>query len=216
MTRVPEGPQEGSRWQAAKRAATGRNAPDCVPRRGHQSAFCDPSGAEDRGPSVVRWRRALRLPPDRERRLLRDRRGRVPVRLLFHGRVQAMKSILLLAIRLYWLTVPASRRRPCLFRESCSRHVYRTVSDFGFRSGMSALRNRFRQCRPGYSWQGNGRDLRFVARNGDILALDELNDALVEVTRRLPATIHAASEHRRGPSLPGIRTPNAWRPPLGH
>ena len=105
-----------------------------------------------------------------------------------------MKFILLLAVRIYWFAIPASRRRRCLFRESCSMHVYRTATDLGFRSGMSALRTRFKLCRPGYSWHGDGADVRLVARNGVTIGLSELSDAMVEIPRRLLTTIGAASE----------------------
>lgn len=58
---------------------------------------------------------------------------------------------LLLLIRLYWAWAlwPASVRRTCLFRQSCSRHVYRTTRRQGLRAGWRALRQRHRQCRAG-------------------------------------------------------------------
>ena len=61
---------------------------------------------------------------------------------------------LLLLIRLYWWLWPAARRRHCLFRLSCSRHVYQATRRHGLRAGLVALRLRFRQCRPGaYSFR---------------------------------------------------------------
>lgn len=62
-----------------------------------------------------------------------------------------MSVLLRLAIRLYWL-LPESRRRRCLFRESCSRHVYRLAGEKGFRAALAAFRVRSRQCRPGYAF----------------------------------------------------------------
>ena len=61
-----------------------------------------------------------------------------------------MSVLLRLAIRLYWRIWPAAWRRRCLYRESCSRHVYRIAAEAGFRPALRALRRRYRTCRPGY------------------------------------------------------------------
>lgn len=62
-----------------------------------------------------------------------------------------MRWALLLAIRLYWAVWPERYRRGCLFRESCSRHVYRVTCAQGLRQGARALLSRYRTCRPGYA-----------------------------------------------------------------
>jgi len=59
--------------------------------------------------------------------------------------------MLLAAIRLYWAAWPERFRRGCLFRESCSRHVYRITRQQGPRCGVRALLARYRTCRPGYA-----------------------------------------------------------------
>lgn len=62
-----------------------------------------------------------------------------------------MKSLLLAAIRFYWFAWPALRRRRCLFRETCSKHVYRITERRGLMAGLRALRTRTQQCRPGFA-----------------------------------------------------------------
>ncbi|WP_414683025.1 membrane protein insertion efficiency factor YidD [Longimicrobium sp.] len=62
-----------------------------------------------------------------------------------------MKSLLLLVIRVYWITWPAAWRRRCLYRESCSRYVHRITAAEGLGAGLRALRSRVRTCRPGYA-----------------------------------------------------------------
>ncbi len=62
-----------------------------------------------------------------------------------------MKYLLILLIRLYWL-IPKRWRRKCIFKESCSLHVYSTTKEQGFIKGLKALKIRFRQCRPNYSF----------------------------------------------------------------
>lgn len=61
-----------------------------------------------------------------------------------------MRRLFQLVIELYWKVVPASRRRRCIFQESCSRYVWRMLEEGGCRAGIVAFRCRWRQCRPGY------------------------------------------------------------------
>ncbi|MEA2560982.1 MAG: uncharacterized protein QOH06_2486 [Acidobacteriota bacterium] len=62
-----------------------------------------------------------------------------------------MKLLLLLGIRLYWRLWPEQLRRSCLFRESCSRYVYRVTAHAGASAGFAAFLERARRCRGGYS-----------------------------------------------------------------
>ncbi|HVW96607.1 MAG TPA: membrane protein insertion efficiency factor YidD [Mucilaginibacter sp.] len=61
-----------------------------------------------------------------------------------------MGVLLRFIIRIYWL-LPSGWRRGCVFKESCSRYVYRITTEQGFGAGMRALQKRYRCCRPGYS-----------------------------------------------------------------
>lgn len=60
-----------------------------------------------------------------------------------------MKTALLGVIRLYWLVVPERKRRECIFRQSCSQHVYQALKSEGMKSGIKAFIFRYRNCRPG-------------------------------------------------------------------
>jgi len=60
-----------------------------------------------------------------------------------------MKNLLLLLIKIYWRTVPPSKRRKCIFRTSCSGYVYEKTMANGFFSGLKALKYRFQNCRSG-------------------------------------------------------------------
>jgi len=59
-----------------------------------------------------------------------------------------MKWSLLAAISLYWRLTNPDGRRHCLFRQSCSRHVFEMTAENGARAGLRALVRRIRQCRP--------------------------------------------------------------------
>lgn len=61
-----------------------------------------------------------------------------------------MRHILLIAIRLYWLFIPKSKRKCCIFQETCSRYVYKITFSNGFYQGFKALIFRYQNCRYGY------------------------------------------------------------------
>jgi hypothetical protein len=92
-----------------------------------------------------------------------------------------VRTLLLLAIRAYWLAWPAEWRRGCLYRESCSRHVHRVTAAEGLTAGLRALRHRFRTCRPGYGL------VRFEGRTWLALADGSFLDAEHAAPRLLPA-----------------------------
>ncbi|MCC6372969.1 MAG: membrane protein insertion efficiency factor YidD [Bacteroidia bacterium] len=48
-----------------------------------------------------------------------------------------MKFVFLNIIKLYWLIVPAHKRRPCVFKESCSKYVFRIFLTQGSKQGFS-------------------------------------------------------------------------------
>jgi uncharacterized protein len=60
-----------------------------------------------------------------------------------------MGRFLLLLIGVY-RRLPLIPRGRCIFVESCSQYVYRRTEEGGFLAGVAAIRERSRQCRPGY------------------------------------------------------------------
>jgi putative component of membrane protein insertase Oxa1/YidC/SpoIIIJ protein YidD len=85
-----------------------------------------------------------------------------------------MTRLFKLAIEVYWAWVPPDRRRVCLFRESCSRYIWRQLDEDGFRAGLSALLLRWRRCRPGYSVVSTAAGTLLVLRDGSTLSEGEM------------------------------------------
>ena len=85
-----------------------------------------------------------------------------------------MKYILSGVIRLYWLLTPGSRRRRCLFQESCSTYVYRVTIEKGGRAGLHALSERIQKCQPGYHLKKNGDTYELHLKNGTIVPEEEI------------------------------------------
>ena len=63
--------------------------------------------------------------------------------------------------------------RGCLFKESCSRCVYRVTVTLGLRQGIRVLYSRYRQCRPGYSICTASDGLRIQLADGTCLTESE-------------------------------------------
>ena len=82
-----------------------------------------------------------------------------------------MKTLLLFAIRCYWRFFPKRWRRRCIFRTTCSHHIYNTTRTRGVGAGMWALIDRFRKCRPGYTVYSVGDSLRVRLADGS--SIDE-------------------------------------------
>lgn len=80
-----------------------------------------------------------------------------------------MSWLLLGVIRAYWALWPRGMKRECLFRESCSHHVYRVTQEAGLTSGLQALRRRMHICRPGYVVSSDEHGIGLVLCDGSFL-----------------------------------------------
>lgn len=94
-----------------------------------------------------------------------------------------MHVILLFLIRLYWIIVPRSLRRTCLFRASCSHHVYHVAQREGLGAALSALRERWRRCRPGYQIVTEGSQFQLVLADQTILEEQDISPRLLDPYR---------------------------------
>lgn len=62
-----------------------------------------------------------------------------------------MCYLFLIVIKMYWKYIPASKRKRCIFKESCSHYVYNITKTKGFFAGVKALQYRYKHCRSGYT-----------------------------------------------------------------
>jgi len=100
---------------------------------------------------------------------------------------QTMRRLMLFVVELYWRLTNAAHRRPCLFRETCSRHVYRVTREYGAFRGIAAFAKRFRRCRLGYVIEFDGQAGPFLRLADHSVAqppeLSESMAAFVEQSR---------------------------------
>ena len=66
-----------------------------------------------------------------------------------------MKFLILWIIHCYWKLNPKNLRRNCIYRKSCSNHVFEITFENGFIAGLQSLKSRYRTCRVGYTWVFN-------------------------------------------------------------
>lgn len=91
-----------------------------------------------------------------------------------------MKYLILIFIRIYWIIIPSGKRKSCLYKESCSRYIYRIAKTQGFKPGIKAFWRRWKTCRPGYGYLWNEDTGRFdlVLKEGTILPFEHVADGL--------------------------------------
>ena len=129
----------------------------------------------------------------------------LPVRS--HFPQTTMKQLLLFAVELYWRLTNPARRRPCLFHETCSRHVHRITREYGLFRGLMALTRRFRQCRLAYAVEFDGQAEPFLRlADGSVAQMADLSEsmaAFVEQSSRAVASIRTGKEpdDRRSPEV---------------
>ncbi|MBL0211178.1 MAG: membrane protein insertion efficiency factor YidD [Holophagaceae bacterium] len=87
-----------------------------------------------------------------------------------------MKFLLIGAIRIYWLIWPEKKRRTCVYSESCSRYVFRLTNSFGLLTGLRALRQRFRSCRPGYEFCMVNGSMHIRLVDGTVITMSEASE----------------------------------------
>lgn len=90
-----------------------------------------------------------------------------------------MKYLLLFLIRIYWNLIPVSKRNICLFKESCSRHVYRITKEKGFIAGVNALKFRIATCRPQYELFKVDDMFILKLKNGSLIYENEISPFLL-------------------------------------
>lgn len=92
-----------------------------------------------------------------------------------------MKKLLILLIKIYWVVIPPAKRRKCIFRISCSKHVYEKTINEGFISGLKAFIYRFKNCRSGaYVLESPSGETQIILPNQQILNEIEISERFIK------------------------------------
>ena len=92
-----------------------------------------------------------------------------------------MKYLILIAIKLYWILIPKSKRRECIFKHSCSNYVYDITTQKGFFNGIKAFNYRFKNCRSGFEIFKNpvSGKIQMILPNNDVLEEKDISKNLI-------------------------------------
>ena len=52
---------------------------------------------------------------------------------------------------MYWKIIPASKRKKCIFKKSCSKYVFEITQKEGFINGLKAFQFRYKNCRGNFA-----------------------------------------------------------------
>ncbi|MET1258126.1 membrane protein insertion efficiency factor YidD [Flagellimonas sp. DF-77] len=92
-----------------------------------------------------------------------------------------MRFFLLGMILIYWKTIPKSKRKKCIFRESCSNLVFRITCEEGFYQGAKALLFRFRNYKSNIEIFTNPitNQLQMILPNNKIIDEEEIAEKII-------------------------------------
>jgi hypothetical protein len=82
-------------------------------------------------------------------------------------------------IEIYWSRIPASNRKVCLHKVSCSRAVYDSLDKYGFISGVKLYLHRRKTCNRDYSITRKNELVIIRTGSGHILQENDINPIIV-------------------------------------
>ncbi|RED23708.1 hypothetical protein BD847_2772 [Flavobacterium cutihirudinis] len=93
-----------------------------------------------------------------------------------------MKYFILIIIRLYWILIPQSTRRKCIFKKSCSNYVFETTQKEGFIKGLKAFQFRYNNCRSGFQIFKNpmNNKIQIILPSQIIVEREEIAERLIK------------------------------------
>lgn len=96
-----------------------------------------------------------------------------------------MRILLLLLIKLYWVTVSKGKRRRCIFNTSCSQHVYQATKKNGLYQGLIALNYRIHNCKSGFKLFENDLDgsMYMILPDGSTVRENEIAERFVQLKK---------------------------------
>ncbi len=90
-----------------------------------------------------------------------------------------MRWLLLKSIELYWRYFSNKLGKICIFKECCSKHVYRLTKEQGFFGGLKALIYRFRNCRGGYKLLNSPTGIKLIFSDGSQVSENEIASEII-------------------------------------
>ncbi len=81
---------------------------------------------------------------------------------------------------MYWKIIPANKRNLCIFKESCSKIVYRYAIDKGSTSALKIFIYRYKNCRPGYHLFLKNNQIHLMTVKKNIIEYQNINPSIIK------------------------------------
>lgn len=85
-----------------------------------------------------------------------------------------MNTLLRFTIHIYWKLFSKRLGRTCIFKESCSRLVYRISIEKGFLEAIKVFKFRYLNCRSGYSFIQIDKKEFLITIESELIELNEI------------------------------------------
>lgn len=80
---------------------------------------------------------------------------------------------------MYWKIVSPAKRNKCIYKESCSRYVFRIIKNKGWKSGLDAFIYRYKNCRSNYILTHTGKQTLLVTAENIVIQEKEIRESLI-------------------------------------
>ena len=78
-------------------------------------------------------------------------------------------------IKIYWLIFAERNRNICLYKESCSKKIFRKFIENGILSGIYTFYERLKNCRSSYKFIIEKEEIKIITKTGKIIENIEIN-----------------------------------------
>lgn len=86
---------------------------------------------------------------------------------------------------MYWNCITPSKRKKCIFKKSCSNHVFEVTQKEGFVNGLKAFRFRYKNCRGNFQIFKNPINdrIQMILPSQIIIEREEIAERLLDFTK---------------------------------
>ncbi len=89
-----------------------------------------------------------------------------------------MKYLFMFIIKCYWHFYPKKYKPKCLYKESCSKHIFKKFKHEGLKAGLEAFHSRIQSCRPNYRFIEIDNEIVILTSNGKVITNNEMAEWL--------------------------------------
>jgi len=83
---------------------------------------------------------------------------------------------------MYWIFIPPSKRKKCIFKKSCSHYVFDITQKEGLINGLKAFHFRYKNCRGNFAIFNNPltNKIQMILPSQVIIDSEEISERLIK------------------------------------